>query len=320
MEDNKNIQLNISESTSMKGLLILLIVIGHNQILVPHNSGVFAWLYMFHVICFFILPFFYGGKEKELTGSYIGTLITRNWWPYLITALLVWLTAGLNVNLETIYAFFNGSTAMTSSKLGGTFLWFMPTFCSFSILLLFSNKYSWFREAITIMGLGLWFLTWYQFEMIKLYSLFGLPMAIKCFAVGEISKLLFKMEKVTLYIGSIVFVGMSLLFLIFKIILPYSVILFPISAFCLLVAVKSLLQNSFFYTLGRFSFVIYLVHLFVYRGLNLLMQPILLNGIINLLITLIISILVAYIIDRTSILRKFYTPRNFKELITFYKK
>lgn len=55
-------------TTAMKGLLILLIVIGHNHEIAPENSFLMSWLYSFHVLIFFILPFFYIKEKKRIHG------------------------------------------------------------------------------------------------------------------------------------------------------------------------------------------------------------------------------------------------------------
>ena len=59
-------------SVGWKGILILLIVLGHNSILckpsieADHFYICRSWLYTFHVWAFFVLPFLYGCKELNL--------------------------------------------------------------------------------------------------------------------------------------------------------------------------------------------------------------------------------------------------------------
>lgn len=61
-----------SNSSGWKGILILLIVLGHNSILckpsieAEHFYIWRSWLYTFHVWAFFVLPFLYGCKELNL--------------------------------------------------------------------------------------------------------------------------------------------------------------------------------------------------------------------------------------------------------------
>ena len=50
-----------NQSETIKGILILLIVFGHNHVLCPNTEigGMMDYLYLFHIAGFFILPFFY---------------------------------------------------------------------------------------------------------------------------------------------------------------------------------------------------------------------------------------------------------------------
>lgn len=67
MKSSTTSKMHHEESTAIKGLLMLLIMLGHNWML-THNpeTGVRLlwkdWVYCFHVYCFFILPWFYGYK------------------------------------------------------------------------------------------------------------------------------------------------------------------------------------------------------------------------------------------------------------------
>ena len=57
------------QTTIIKGILILFVIIGHNNILLPVNTPIWNWIYSFHRACFFILPFFYEWKKKENFGA-----------------------------------------------------------------------------------------------------------------------------------------------------------------------------------------------------------------------------------------------------------
>ena len=63
---NQNLYIDRDTSSVIKGVLIILIVIGHNKVLCSTDNKGADYLYLFHVICFFILPFFYDIK-KEIT-------------------------------------------------------------------------------------------------------------------------------------------------------------------------------------------------------------------------------------------------------------
>jgi fucose 4-O-acetylase-like acetyltransferase len=53
-----------AESDAIKAILILLIILSHNHYIAPEGGLLYRFLYKFHVICFFILPFYYDKKKK----------------------------------------------------------------------------------------------------------------------------------------------------------------------------------------------------------------------------------------------------------------
>ena len=60
---NQNLYIDRDTSSVIKGVLIILIVMGHNKVLCSTDNKGADYLYLFHVICFFILPFFYDTKN-----------------------------------------------------------------------------------------------------------------------------------------------------------------------------------------------------------------------------------------------------------------
>lgn len=79
----ETIYLTRDESNIIKGILILLIVLGHNHFLMDGEYvRLQIQLYKFHVIEFFILPFFYKMKA-DTSWEHLRDIIVRNWVPYL---------------------------------------------------------------------------------------------------------------------------------------------------------------------------------------------------------------------------------------------
>lgn len=308
--------LSKEESTNIKGLLILLIVIGHNHVLAPQGSFLMDWLYCFHVLVFFILPFFYNYRSKKISTEYMIDLIIRNWVPYFFTTFIA-LTASVifnknfEVNKMIIFAFFNGSTSMTSQYLGAIFLWFLPTYCTFNLLLVVAHQYKLIKIIGLLAGGICWLLTWDQFEWLKLHSLFGIPMAIKCFSLGCMCQWIFQRRYIP-YIGAVVFMILTVLFYKQRTI-TFSTIIWPISAFGFILTIQRILNNRLFQILGKYSLIIYLIHVFIYQFIEHIARQNLISGIFNLILTLIISILIAFTIERNEFIRKLYTPRNKKE-------
>lgn len=304
-------------STNIKGLLILLIVLGHNHTIAPLDSFLGVWLYRFHVLIFFVLPFFYGNKDKKLSSDYLVDLIVRNWVPYFFTTLMAltatFVTTGnFKISGLTLFAFFNGSTTMTSRYLDAIFLWFLPTYCTFSLLQVSVGGNKWLKIGLCLIGLAGWFMTWEQFEWLRIHSLFGIPMAIKCFALGCLCQYIYK-NPYAAYIGAVVFVVFT--FLLYKhTIIAFTSIVWSISAFGLILLIRSTLKNKIFQILGKHSLIIYLIHLFVYQFIEKIAGQSLLVGIFNFIVTLAVSTMIAVVIEKNDFIRMLYTPRSLNDI------
>lgn len=148
------------ESGAIKGLLILLIVLGH----IGRSFGFLQhWLYSFHFIVFFMLPFLYG--QRSFNVRKVGRSLLRVYVPYiwvLILCLLIALVTGY-VELQSVqtylFAFFHGSQALLKETFGFNFPWFMPAFFFLSLFLsILSEKRKWssfLLILILVYGLGM---------------------------------------------------------------------------------------------------------------------------------------------------------------------
>ena len=72
--------LTSSQIDGIKGVLILLIVIGHSDLLIGAFDKVYTAIYFFHVAAFFLLPFIY--RPKKLSGSFVRDRAVRYLVPY----------------------------------------------------------------------------------------------------------------------------------------------------------------------------------------------------------------------------------------------
>lgn len=323
------------ESNILKGILIFLIILAHNNILLPVSSFTWSLIYTFHRTCFFILPFFYEWSPKGHTTSYIVKLIVRNWIPYFITSTMV---LGLSLysksvpelSWDTFYAFFNGSENYCDTYLGARFLWFLPSFCTFSILLFISRKYRIIKYGVALLGIIVWALKENQLDLFSSYSLFGLPIALAYFTSGFICKKIYDILAFSKRIQPFKFCvcGFVILLLIllinygnssfYKLITFYKLIM-PIFAFGSLFYISIHLKNRFLLFIGKHSLTIYLLHLLVYNALIKILGGQFWSGILNLILTVSITAILAYVISKCSLLRKLYMPRDFSEFIHFYK-
>lgn len=140
-ETSNNSLLTKEESTNIKGLLILLIVLGHNMFLnqsmvdgtyLPHRR----YLYLFHVSCFFVLPILYGypfrfGRNAssenflyDIKAAFVRTLIPYLWFCSLFVCYQI--AAGGANPLGIIYAIVIGEQTIHAEYLNEHFLWFLP--------------------------------------------------------------------------------------------------------------------------------------------------------------------------------------------------
>ena len=136
---------SIARDTSdiMKGILALLIILGHNSILTHNIAGLYDYLYSFHVLIFFILPWFYTAEPPTI--AKITKRSGKIWFWYItffiIQAILYNLLFKTTFSpLEAIKAIFLGGHTLLKGVTGYMYLWFMPAFF-FSMLV---------RDAYTI--------------------------------------------------------------------------------------------------------------------------------------------------------------------------
>ena len=165
------------ESTAVKGLLIILIILGHAQPLIHLPSPLRSFFYGFHVHCFMILPLLYPIKQlnKERIKNYVARLIV----PY---SLLFFLFFSGQLMMSII----SSSSAVTSSPMdfvkaviggvysmimGGYFplrdsidvvyLWFLPAMFSLLIIRDYYMMASRLNKTILLsLGAIFYFLLW----------------------------------------------------------------------------------------------------------------------------------------------------------------
>ena len=140
------------ESNAIKGLLILLIALGHNSILSFTWNGCEAvgayfhrnWLYQFHVYVFFMLPFIY--NEQPYRKGNLRKYAIRMLWPY-IWICLICLAMSLcvlgnpfNGWANLTWTLISGNITLLGLNIGSQFPWFLMTM--FALMLLKDLYYS----------------------------------------------------------------------------------------------------------------------------------------------------------------------------------
>lgn len=325
-------------SNAIKGLLILLIMLGHNSILCMAWDGcttvekhfLWRWLYTFHVYCFFMLPFMYN-KQPYRKGN-VGKNALRLLYPYVWVCLgcllmnLFVMEESFNGLTDFLYAMVWGSSLLLEENLSFNFSWFLPAM--FSLLLLKDVYYSvnriW-RGVLLGLAILLWavvLVTGVKFSTIGIYVPFALVPAFRllpiCLLTVWVAERI-KMMAVWRSVVVVLFVMMSLLFwwvqnddIRFGRMLFYFVM--PMLAFLTLLAVRDRLAKSrLMIALGKMSMQIYLYHVIVFNVLLLVVKrfhcpPTIADGIVVLLVTLIVSYGLALLTTRVRWIKRMLYP------------
>ena len=330
------------ESASIKGLAILLIILGH----IGRDFTSFQfWLYSYHLILFFMLPFLYG--KKEVRPTRIFNLFLRLYIPYLWVLILcssISILTGyttLHTPTEYIKAFLIGSQTELKETVGFNFPWFMPAFFFLSLSIFIKDiSTRWSKIVILLILLYGLFVLFYMASTSPnaIYSLSCISRGAAYFFLGYAANYFIIRKQARLhtapykYLIGLIFIicvtGQAILQKYYTTLseraLPYALgygiteILAPIAALCLLYGFREgLSKQKFLRFIGNLSFEIYCFHVII---LNVLWKITDTFGIsstpvtagIIFLLTCILSIATAYVLKRITPLHKLLFPRGIK--------
>ncbi|WP_418213331.1 acyltransferase family protein [Bacteroides difficilis] len=316
--------LNKNRSNAIKGLLIIIIVLGHNHILAPGTTvhGMRDYLYQFHVQAFFILPFFYQ-KKFEVSWKHICDVLVRNWVPYFWVCLLCYVTLSFtnhhfNFSWGYVMAFINGTQSPLKHYFGFVFPWFLPTYCSLYILFLLASKYRWFYWVLLVLSLFTWTMTWADYYVLKTTIPFGIGLALGFFAYGVITFHLNKYSYTIKYVGLLIFIFLTVGYWV-DMSIPYTEHMFPISFFLSVLCIAPCLNCKWLCLLGENSLGIYMFHVFFVNLYCLIFPENLVNGLISFVVSLIISLVITLIINRYDITKHLCFPRSWRDICNLKK-
>lgn len=306
--------LTIEQSNVIKGIAILFVILGHNHILAPVGSYLFGWIYSFHLVVFFILPFFYD-KPVNFNFKILENLFIRNYVPFFIFFLLLYFLFHIVINkdgigpIEIVYGLFNGSAAVIKQSTGFVFLWFLPAYFSMAVIRGISSKSKYIFNLLFVSGLLLslnWDFTW---NILYVYVPFGIMRGLYYFTFGVITLFLVKRVPYMKQIGAFIFVVITTLYWLK--ICSTNEYLFGISAFLFLMTTVDFLKNiRGLQLLGQFSLGIYLIHVLVYNVLEKMTPNFQFIGWVIYLITIVISLSITLFLMKIDRLRKFFFPKN----------
>ena len=297
----------ISRDTSeiMKGILIFLIIIGHNSLLSASFPEIDQYLRSFRTPLFLILPWFYISRPP--TCPKIAKRSGKIWFWYftffVVQVVFYNLLFDTTFSLtETTKAFFLGGHILLKEVTGYMYLWFMPAFF-FAMLVrdvyTIANKLA--RYAMIIISLGI--VTFFAFHPYTNYIAIiqGLFFAALGITASQLS--LPKQMKYQWLIVLLFVICSGLMFV--NDIKPYIRPFMPYIAFLALWSIIDACKKylTLFAKIGNLSMFIYLTHPLIFQFLLRIVPDNHLSqieyGVIILVLTTIISLTVSWCIQKT---------------------
>lgn len=324
MDLSKSI-ISYRDSQIIKGVLILLIVLGHNGILMGKAPGLEVnvlnrYLYHFHVYLFLILPFLY--NSGTITWINVKKHFLRLYKPY--TILFVLLIATNLVLYKTgpelrnvLLAYVTGNEPIIKEAIGASFPWFLPTM--FSILLM--RDWSNGRNIMLLLLLSLTvFVLARIFDLFTLYQInwfVGAGVAIAYYWIAIVARIICKrligkvqMGRFAVGIAILTSVAFFLFYNSFNAAFLFKLnawILIPLSVFAALYHLASMMKDSRFTDavlyLGKHSLAIYMLHMFVYNALEVIVLKLdiplnVIVGVISYLVTLMFTLIIVQLLEK----------------------
>ncbi len=321
--------LSREESIAMKGLLIFLVVLGHNS-LVMAKTGWFPYLYSFHVYCFYIFPFVYGADVVALKKMGLWQRVWNNvkkFYPLYFFWCLI--SCGVAVATHRIvwnglgfsYAVLWGNQPLLLQYCGFGFLWFLPTIVAVMFwrdVYFFAPKIG--KWCMFFLSAVLWIFSavgWTNFHAAGIYCPLALMQGLFFCTSGILVRTVLSslpVSKGTKIAASPFFIlGFS--FVYFRRYLPASCvwltwIIVPMIAFFAFYQWKEVwIKSRLLKFLGKYSLQIYLLHIFIFYGiLQAIPQRGILVAILSLLLTLMLCVAAIVVINKTKFIRKIIFP------------
>lgn len=326
------------DSTNIKGVLILLIVLGHDMLLnhstadgswLPHR----LWIYLFHVHCFFILPWIYGytphilGRRWDNIFYDTKKAFVRLIVPYFFFCLFFAFFNACKKNTDWISmaeAFIIGEQSLLSHTFNVHFLWFLPAM--FGMLVwksVFYNASKQVRILLLCTSLVIVFLRTFKItNIIPIMDLlpFAMVRGLYYLSWGVIARFLFQRFGVLVCLGGVLLITAEYFINDYRVSPYYNLYIIECMAMTifmiiLLYHLRKYWDNNFLSLLGRLSLYIYLYNVIIFNIVNPLLLRLLrfdfctyLLGIISYVVTLAICVVLSYYTDKTKFIKKIVFP------------
>ena len=336
-----------SSLNALKGLLIIFVVMDHNDLLRILAPDLFRPL-TFHVLGFLVLPCLLPTKPVD-RGFFLDRLIrylVPFWWVLTFTTLMYALAfrngGGLStVAVDWLAAAAIGSAPLVKTATGFYYLWFLPCLAGMVILLtLFQslNK-SWQYASGIVMLLGHAVITAFP-EVLLRYTPFGLLIVMWVFPLGLLMRWaitngwVFRLRYLILVVflasySYLVAIGLNVEIMTLELRSISEPLLFllqditAVSGVLMVMWIATKLDKlSMLNLCGKHSLMVYLLHPLVFflgyklsgvSNLHLESYPLLAVGVLSVVLTVSISLLLAIGIARIPIARAWLTPKDWKD-------
>jgi len=271
--------LSRDESNAVKGLLILLVILGHNKYLMQGGYS-YRFLYSFHVYSFFLLPFLYNWKDSLLKDT-LWRNLKRFYVPYTITFIALYVISVMQSNdlsiSKLLLAWVCGSQHLLSEAFGsGSFLWFIPTMFSLLAIRWFYYKGSKRMRSLllccSLISLIGFAYVLYPFTLLWLYSPFCIYLALAMLLPAVVCRRLFRSMNPQI-VGLAFFMLMVAVMVVYPLkgyfytYLTINRLICPTLILLFILSLRGCLRDSaLLKNIGKYSFQLYLIHLFVYNG------------------------------------------------------
>lgn len=310
-------KISIDRTNYIKGLLIILIIIGHTKLLSTELRYV---LYSFHVIIFFLLPFLY--INYKINFSNVIKLLKRVYIPFLIFYTFCFFSFNLLFKHSSIdfILYLKGliinNSEILDNLIGIKAYWFFPTYILIILLLMIYNSININLQKILFLVL---LILHFFIPTVDRDILIELPynayILFYIFSLGIISRYFFNnynLEKINIFLVTGIFLVCAYIIYgtKFDIALPIipsilnNPILFIVHDIFILITFIILVKLSKYHiklitTLGTISIAIYTLHPIIIQILKKLLNS---NGLITEFIVFILTLLLTLAI--ISIMKK----------------
>lgn len=313
---NNQVYIDKKTTTAMKGIAMLLILLGHNHILC--GMKLHGYLYCFHLVVFFTLPMFYN-KIRELNRVNVANIIVRNLVPYSLFYVFCYLIYhfvlvrdGFSASPFVLGLLHLGGYSCNTST-GFIFLWFLPVFCWTSIFLLFKNKIG----QNVLLFVSIIVLSFFMYDWNKTWTVyfplipFYLGRALWYFSLGIVIFNIARLGKNIQYACAGIFAVFSILYLLN--VTTYWQIPYGITGFFAVKFLAEKLNDSrLLQLIGDKSMSIYMFHIFINAFLERIVPWNVATGLIVYVMTLLLAIVADWVIEKLG-LKKYVFPRGISQ-------